>query len=160
MARWRSTIGCAQAAQWLSLELDGELSELERAALAAHLERCAECRDARTELRAVTSLIREAPLEPPHVRVVVPARRVPRRERRARRVAAAVAVGAVFASALALFVGPHGASNRSSSGLAAASRAQRLQFAAAEHARTDPQAPPPSVAVLSPYALRALFGSF
>jgi anti-sigma factor RsiW len=153
-------IACAQAAQWLSLELDGELSELERAALDVHLERCADCAYSRAELVAFTSLIREAPPEPPRVPVAVLPPRGSRGKRRARRAVAAVAIAGVLAATIAVFGAPHGSQNRSTSGLAAATPAQRLQFAAAEHARIDPVTPPPNLANLSPYAFRALFGSF
>ena len=35
--------GCDRAREWVSLELDGELSELGAARLDAHLVRCAAC---------------------------------------------------------------------------------------------------------------------
>ena len=44
MTRWRRTTACERAAQWISLELDGELGRLEQAALARHLGRCDRCR--------------------------------------------------------------------------------------------------------------------
>ena len=62
MIRWRRTTACERATQWISLDLDGELIELERAALARHLERCDGCRAASAEIGGFTSLLREAPL--------------------------------------------------------------------------------------------------
>ncbi len=44
MTRWRRTTPCERAAQWISLDLDGELGRLEQAALARHLRRCDRCR--------------------------------------------------------------------------------------------------------------------
>src|SRR5205085_542263 len=62
MMRWRRTTTCDRAAQWISLELDGELTELERAGLARHLDRCQNCRRTSAELGTFTRLIRAAPL--------------------------------------------------------------------------------------------------
>jgi predicted anti-sigma-YlaC factor YlaD len=45
------------------LEVDAELSQLERAMLAAHVVRCAECRAYRREVHALTRALRSAPLE-------------------------------------------------------------------------------------------------
>jgi anti-sigma factor RsiW len=55
--------GCSRAQAWASLELDGELSQLECALLEAHLRRCAACAVRVADLRALTVAIREAPLE-------------------------------------------------------------------------------------------------
>ena len=43
--RWWRTNACERAMQWISLELDGELSQLERAALGRHIDGCARCRE-------------------------------------------------------------------------------------------------------------------
>jgi len=48
--------------QWISLDLDGELSQLEQAALARHLDDCARCRAAGADVNAFTRLLRDAPL--------------------------------------------------------------------------------------------------
>ena len=45
---------CARVREQVSLELDGELSQLEQRMLAAHLERCAACAD-RTRPTSETS---------------------------------------------------------------------------------------------------------
>jgi predicted anti-sigma-YlaC factor YlaD len=47
----------------VSLDLDGELSQLERAMAAAHLRHCSGCRSFRDDLIFFTGAIREAPLE-------------------------------------------------------------------------------------------------
>jgi hypothetical protein len=55
--------GCEGARTWASLELDGELSQVERVLLAAHLRRCEPCSAFVGELRALTEVMRTAPLE-------------------------------------------------------------------------------------------------
>ncbi|MDQ4018324.1 MAG: zf-HC2 domain-containing protein, partial [Actinomycetota bacterium] len=61
MARFgRNDRACERAQAWASLDVDGELSQLERGLLAAHLRRCAACAVATTELRAATELVRGA----------------------------------------------------------------------------------------------------
>ena len=86
---------CDRVRSQISLELDGELSQLERAMVAAHLERCPDCSAYEADVTSFTRALREAPLEPMEAPVVV---------RRARRfvaarlqagVAAAVAVAAL-----------------------------------------------------------------
>ena len=56
---------CQRARQWASLDLDGELSELERALFAAHLEGCDDCRAFAAGVRGVGSALRSVPLELP-----------------------------------------------------------------------------------------------
>lgn len=63
---------CDRARTWLSLQLDGELSELEGALLSAHLARCEPCRAAAAGIEAVTCAIRAVPLELPSVALSVP----------------------------------------------------------------------------------------
>ncbi len=53
MTRWRRTTACERAAQWISLELDGELGRLEQAALARHLRRCDRCLASSEEIGAL-----------------------------------------------------------------------------------------------------------
>jgi predicted anti-sigma-YlaC factor YlaD len=87
---------CDRAREWISLELDGELSEFERIVLEAHAARCDDCRTFRLELRGISGELRAAPLERLGRAVVLPRR--PARSRRAIQfaaaAAAAVAVGA------------------------------------------------------------------
>jgi predicted anti-sigma-YlaC factor YlaD len=54
---------CAETRELVSLELDGELSELESARLQSHLQHCAGCRELRAELGRLTLSLRAAPLE-------------------------------------------------------------------------------------------------
>ena len=93
MTRWRRTTACERAAQWISLDLDGELGRLEQAALARHLRRCDRCRASSAEIGGFTALLREAPpVEPARAIVVADAclgeaagpRDAPRRRARAR----------------------------------------------------------------------------
>jgi anti-sigma factor RsiW len=84
---------CDRARQWASLELDGELSELERSLLRAHLARCPECSGAVAETRAITAAIRKAPAEEPAVPFVLPRRRTRVRAFQVAVAAATVAIG-------------------------------------------------------------------
>jgi predicted anti-sigma-YlaC factor YlaD len=72
---------CERAREWASLELDGELSELEFRLLRDHLNGCAGCLRFASETAQLTAVVRAAPLMTHHVRVVVPRarRRVPLR---------------------------------------------------------------------------------
>jgi anti-sigma factor RsiW len=81
---------CERARECASLRLDGELSEFEQALLVAHLERCEPCRAFAAELDAVTTRLRNAPLETLEQPVALPARR--RISRRPVEVAAAAAL--------------------------------------------------------------------
>jgi anti-sigma factor RsiW len=66
---------CDRTRSWVSLSLDGELSEFERALVSAHLERCAQCAAFAAEATAATTLLRDAPLERVPMLVTLPARR-------------------------------------------------------------------------------------
>ena len=81
---------CERARECASLRLDGELSEFEQALLSAHLARCEPCRSFAAELDAITTGLRNAPLEPLEQPVALPARR--RISRRPVEVAAAAAL--------------------------------------------------------------------
>jgi ferric-dicitrate binding protein FerR (iron transport regulator) len=54
---------CERAAQFVSLELDGELSRFERAMLKRHLQRCAPCAAYARDVTGLTELLRAAPVE-------------------------------------------------------------------------------------------------
>jgi putative zinc finger protein len=54
---------CEQAARFVSLDLDGELSRFERALLKRHLGRCAPCAEEALRTAALTALLRSVPLE-------------------------------------------------------------------------------------------------
>jgi predicted anti-sigma-YlaC factor YlaD len=70
-----SAMLCDRAHEWISLRLDGELSQLESVMLDAHLERCESCRRFASEVQAFTRRVRGAELEPVSVPVAVPRRR-------------------------------------------------------------------------------------
>ncbi len=80
---------CERARFWVSLRLDGELSELEGALLDAHLARCAGCSELAAGFDASTAVLRSAPLE----RVTPIAVDLPRSPRR---LLASIAVAAVL----------------------------------------------------------------
>jgi anti-sigma factor RsiW len=91
-------MACDRVRSQISLELDQELSQLERAMVAAHLERCADCLAYQSEVSSFTHALRQAPLELMTNPVVV---RRGRRHVTARLqvgVAAAVAVAALGAA--------------------------------------------------------------
>src|SRR5215468_9567512 len=56
---------CARARFWVSLRVDGELSELEGALLDAHLGRCADCAEFATGAAVSTDWLRSARLDRP-----------------------------------------------------------------------------------------------
>jgi anti-sigma factor RsiW len=72
----RPSVICDRVRSQVSLELDGELSQLERAMVAAHLRRCPECRAYQAQVTSFTRVLREAPLKEMEKPVVV---RKPRR---------------------------------------------------------------------------------
>ena len=56
-------VACERVRSQVSLEVDGELSQLERAMVAAHVLRCADCRGYRADVHAFTRALRAAALE-------------------------------------------------------------------------------------------------
>lgn len=56
---------CERARQWISAEVDGELSRFERVLLSAHTANCSACREFHAATDAFTSALRAAPLEQP-----------------------------------------------------------------------------------------------
>jgi predicted anti-sigma-YlaC factor YlaD len=131
MVLWWRTTSCERAAQWISLDLDGELSELERARLARHLDRCASCRAWSAEVGGFTSLLRTAPLVElsAPLAVVLPGVRAKRR-------AAVAAFATVAAVAAALVVLPQAGRNPATGALAFESAQQQQRFAH-EHVQTE-----------------------
>ena len=56
---------CEKALELMSAELDGMCTEQERAALQAHLEACADCRETYRQLHALDEALQDTELEPP-----------------------------------------------------------------------------------------------
>ena len=86
---------CEHAREHVSLQVDGELSEFEQIALAAHLQSCARCRGYASSVGQVSARLRTAGLEQPDFPIVLPHRSRIRIPVRAAQVAAAAAVAVV-----------------------------------------------------------------
>lgn len=84
---------CLRVREQVSLELDGELSQLEQRMLATHLERCPRCAAYAHDVRDVTERIRNAP------RAIMQRPVVVRRRRPLTTVRLQVGVAAAFALA-------------------------------------------------------------
>ena len=84
---------CVRVREQVSLELDGELSQLEQRMLAAHLERCGACATYADDVRDLTDRIRSAPLHSLRRPIVV------RRKRHLSTTRVQVGVAAAFALA-------------------------------------------------------------
>lgn len=93
-----SSLVCERVRAQISVGLDGELSQLERAMLGSHVTRCASCRAYETSVRAVTDALRSAPLEEIERTIVVP-------RRRRQLVTTRMQVGAAAAAAIAALIG-------------------------------------------------------
>ena len=63
---------CDRTRSQVSLDLDGELSMLERVMVSRHLERCPSCRSFSDDVARFTKSMRDAPLERPGRLVFVP----------------------------------------------------------------------------------------
>jgi predicted anti-sigma-YlaC factor YlaD len=155
MGRWRRTPACERVAQWISLRLDDELSELETAALDRHLEHCARCDALATELASFTLLLREAPLVEPERRPVpVPARA---RKRVVRGMGVAAALATAAAAVVAIVLSGEVAQTTTSSAFSFRSAQEQIRFVQAEQLRIEPREPAPVVlAVPARYAARSL----
>jgi predicted anti-sigma-YlaC factor YlaD len=92
---------CARARESVSAQLDGELPEYELDRLETHLLICPACTAWAEEVRDVTWRLREAVLEEPAERIVLP-----RLRRGAWRVSSAVAVASAAAVVATMFVAP------------------------------------------------------
>jgi anti-sigma factor RsiW len=92
---------CSRARESVSAQLDGELPELELDRLETHLLICPACTAWAEEVRDLTLRLREAVLEEPAERVVLP-----RLRRGAWRVSSAVAVASAAAVVATMFVAP------------------------------------------------------
>jgi Putative zinc-finger len=73
---------CERTRAWASLELDGELSELEGVLFHEHVRGCEDCADAVEDLRRIAAIVRATPLAEPSRRgFEFPARTVQPRAR-------------------------------------------------------------------------------
>jgi predicted anti-sigma-YlaC factor YlaD len=120
---------CDRARQAASAAVDGELSELERVILDAHLAVCPECEAFAGELQSLAGMLRRA--EPEPLPNPVAFRRPPRR---ARSLSLAVAVGAAALTGALGFVfgeslSPAGGGSAGSSAAASASLATSVSLA-------------------------------
>jgi anti-sigma factor RsiW len=106
MAHVGSPVVCDRIRSQISVGLDDELSQLERAMIASHVERCAPCRDYESGLIAVTDALRSTPLEPMGRAISVRRQRQLVVRGRLQVVAAAAAVAAVALFAAAELSGP------------------------------------------------------
>jgi anti-sigma factor RsiW len=86
---------CSRVREQVSLELDGELSQLEQRMLGTHLERCARCAAYAADVRDVTERIRNAPYAVMERPIVVRRRRAVTTMRLQVGVAAAFALAAL-----------------------------------------------------------------
>jgi predicted anti-sigma-YlaC factor YlaD len=91
---------CDRARQWVSADVDGELSRFEGVLLAAHTAACPSCREFHAATLAITTTLRTEPLERPARLIEI--KRVRRRIRG--RLAPAVAAMAVVAVGLGSLV--------------------------------------------------------
>jgi predicted anti-sigma-YlaC factor YlaD len=83
---------CARASEWVSLRLDGQLSEFEEVLLEAHLSRCPDCAAFAANVTGLTYVLRTTPLDQPAFTFEAPRRARSRTALRAVSAAAAVAV--------------------------------------------------------------------
>jgi len=90
---------CARASEWVSLRLDGQLSEFEELLLEAHLERCPDCKEYAANVAGLTLALRSTALEQPSVTFEAP-RRTRARTVGLRAVSAAAAVAVVGLSGI------------------------------------------------------------
>ena len=102
---------CERSREWISLRLDGELSELAEKMLESHLARCAGCRAFESDAMATSRLVRTAPLELLEQPIALP---------RGRRLRLVRPAGAVAATAAAVALGFAAFLNLPSSGTLAA----------------------------------------
>jgi anti-sigma factor RsiW len=123
----------------ISLRLDGELSQIEVAALERHLDVCPRCREADADTASLTQLLRAAPLVELDRPVVIA---YPRRTRKkvVRRAAAGILVAAGLAAAgLGITVFTESGPKHPSSALGFRDIHEQRQFVRSELIRLEPQ---------------------
>lgn len=98
MTQVRPSLVCDRIRAQISVGLDDELSQLERAMIASHVDRCPSCHEYEAGLVATTGVLRSTPLEPLGRTIAVRRSRQPLvRGRTQVAAAAAVLVAALFA---------------------------------------------------------------
>jgi anti-sigma factor RsiW len=108
----RHNVICERGREWISLRLDGELSELAEKMLESHLARCAGCRAFEADVVGTTELIRSTPLEALEQPLSLPRGR--RLLLTTRRISAAAAAAAVMVLGIGAFLNmPSAGSNAS-----------------------------------------------
>jgi anti-sigma factor RsiW len=93
MSTVRAAIVCDRFREQISLSLDGELSQLERRMLDAHVARCPSCEAFAEDVTTFTRELRSAPLERPRRAIVV------QRPRRVTTARLQIGIAAAFAFA-------------------------------------------------------------
>jgi hypothetical protein len=88
---------CDRGREWISLRLDGELSELAQKMLDSHVGRCADCRAFAASIEQTTAELRAFPLEQPSRPFMI--------SRQRRRAIGLGSISAVAASVAAVAVG-------------------------------------------------------
>ena len=100
-------MNCERALELISAELDGELTQQERAELQAHLDACPDCRETYAQLHELDAALQESELEPPAA-LYDGVMQTIRREKKRRRPAWLPAAAIAAAAALALLAGRAG----------------------------------------------------
>jgi hypothetical protein len=100
-------IVCDRSRAWISLRIDGEISQFESVLLRSHLRTCADCRDFADDVAWQTESLRVSPLE--QLGGVI---EIPRRSWSRRAIEVGTAAAAVAAAAVALVIGIGGSHSR------------------------------------------------
>jgi hypothetical protein len=155
MAFWHRPTACERAGQWISLNLDDELSELEQAGLDRHLGHCARCRALAAHMLGLTQLLRTAPLVELGRELVVGS---PRRTR-ARvlsRAGIGVAVAAAAAAAAAVLISTSAPGRSTARAIEFRSAQEQIRFVQANELRLEPAPVAVVLAVAPRIAARSL----
>jgi predicted anti-sigma-YlaC factor YlaD len=117
---------CERMRGYVSASIDGELSEVERAQLEAHVGSCAECQAYAADAAAASRILRQTPLEELQFPIQLPSRRLAVARRL--QVAAAAAALAVTVG-LSAMIGSVGSSQAPAPNApAVATQAAKLRF--------------------------------
>jgi hypothetical protein len=142
---------CERAAQFISLQLDDELSELELAQLRAHLDACEACRVLEQEMVGMTLELRMAPLAAPGRAFAAPRMRAAR-VRSLRPLAATAAMLVVVVGSVGSLTRGGVAPQDAISSLNFQSEVDQIQFASLEHRRIEQHTTTATVPVNGPRA--------